>query len=182
MLSDEKGEYLVHIANIYPLKNQSYAIDLAYAMGLKLILIGDIRDKAYYDLCLNKAQEKCVNIEHVGFLDNSSITFKRIVAEAKFTIIPSFNEVLPLVAFESLMLGTQVICTNNCSIDDYLDYECGVLTFDPLQPASNLVQEATKFLEYPHDFHVIQNLLSHEYSWDGVADKLISIYEKLLSR
>ena len=50
-------------------------------------------------------------------MEKNPLVLKYLYQKAKVTAIPSYSEMVPLVAFESLSQKTPVICTNRCGIN-----------------------------------------------------------------
>ncbi len=61
----------VNVANIKPIKNQLFALELAHFLEERITFYGNIQDKAYYEVLINKVNELKMN-DKVRFIHNNS--------------------------------------------------------------------------------------------------------------
>jgi len=114
-----KKDYIVIVGTIYPLKNQLQLIKCCQKNKIKLKIIGPVGDPEYYEKCVAAASPEFV--EFVGYIENTSPEYMKLIAEALIVTIPSDREVFPLTLLESLHLGTFTLITRNCFIGNFYD-------------------------------------------------------------
>ena len=118
-------------------------------------------------------------VSFLGFMDNNSEEFMNIVAKAKLFVLPSLNEVLPISVFESLILGTPVVCTKNSSVGTYLSEKDGCALCIP-HSSKSISESIKKMYNYKIDVKE-SRLLGQRYNWDNVASQIQDVYYKTLN-
>jgi glycosyltransferase involved in cell wall biosynthesis len=137
--SDQKEDYILFIGNYIKEKG---LLDLIYAVKkynfekskkLKLICHGNIVSKSFFKL-VTEAVGDDLYITINGPINGE----KKMdcIKNAKYTILPSFNEGLPLTLLESMSVGTPIIITKVGYISEVLgnDYPlyCNVSDIDSI--------------------------------------------------
>ncbi len=97
---------------------------------------------------------------------------KTIYQKAKMTVIPSFSEMYPLVALESLSQNTAVLCTNRCGLYPK--------TMDGLFYTSPEYKILEKKITEVYDKAEIP-ITKKIDSWLDIADQHIILYESILA-
>jgi glycosyltransferase involved in cell wall biosynthesis len=172
-----KSDYIVNIGSVNQRKNQELLIRVAKELGIPLKIIGPLNDQEYYQKCVKAAEN--ANVEFLGSLNNLSSEFSNTVSGARMMILPSLSEVLPISVFESLCLGTPVLCTNNCSIDQYIQKDY-LRSFDPTnedQLMSLIRDFQEQKVEVPEEdaLELIEKL-----KWVNIAKEITNFYGKIL--
>ena len=108
-------EYILIVGRIEQNKNQLNLIKACNELNLNLIIVGEPGSdgEGYLSACKRISGS---NIHYWG-LEKNPLVLKYLYQKAKVTAIPSYSEMVPLVAFESLSQKTPVICTNRCGIN-----------------------------------------------------------------
>lgn len=163
-------KYVLIVGRIEPNKNQLNLIKAVNKLGLNLVIVGEpgISGHSYYKKC-NDISGK--NIFYWGKECNVEV-LKVLYRQAMTTVIASYSEMVPLVVFESLKMGTPVVCTNRCSISS--DVIKGV-TFTGIGVGDLVVS-------IKHSLSVDRNDLdtSRVFSWDDVARQYEKVYSSVL--
>ena len=168
-------EYVLCIANIEPRKNQKILIEACRLSKNKLILVGHIRDKEYFNtLELDDNNE----VFFYGSVENHSLEFFNLLLNAKCFILPSTLETPGLAALEAAALGIPIIVTSEgCakeyfgSIDTYYDGKKG-----DIKELSNLI---SKVFINPNLGSVKLDQIQ-KFTWDKCVDNQILVYEELM--
>jgi len=165
----EKG-YILCVGSIYPLKNQLLLADITKNMGVSLVLIGDIRDKHYFDQI-----QAYTHVNYIGTIKDKKLLASAYAAASVFTLI-SEHEIMPLVVLEALASCTPIMMTNNHSMSLNLNLE-HVKQVDPSKIAE-LKKTLTYLIEkYPNRQNINQE--STALSWREVAQQHLSLYKQL---
>ena len=110
--------------------------------------------------------------------------YKKLAAlsGADFCVIPSYSEVRSIVALEAMACGLPVIVTTGCNFPEVAEYNAGIVInpdVDELAKAMTTLLVGTR--------HGVSNmekngkrLVLEKYTWDKVADKMITAYEEIL--
>lgn len=108
-------EYILIVGRIEQNKNQLNLIKACNELNQNLIIVGEPGSdgEGYLSACKKISGS---NIHYWG-LEKNPLVLKYLYQKAKVTAIPSYSEMVPLVAFESLSQKTPVICTNRCGIN-----------------------------------------------------------------
>lgn len=163
-------DYLLSIGRVEENKNQLTLIEVAKSLNMKLIIVGESGDagRGYLDKCKQAANE---SVFFWGVEKDPKVV-KYLYQNAKITVIPSFSEMVPLVAFESLSQKTPVVCTNRCGI---AGDEIPGLFFSDIDKGS-LVMAIKEGLAYNRNQITNQGI----YTWDNIAGMYREVYENVL--
>ncbi|MDP4091073.1 MAG: glycosyltransferase family 4 protein, partial [Bacillota bacterium] len=104
--------YVLTVGKVCHRKNQLVLARVCRELNIELVLIGDIKDKAYY--------EKCMEIEgtrYLGFLDSYNIY--NAYRFARLHVLPSFVENPGLSSLEAAASGCSIVSTNQGSAAEY---------------------------------------------------------------
>lgn len=164
--------YLLTIGRVESNKNQLTLIEVAKTLNMNLIIVGEPGNggPSYLQKCKSIAGD---NVCFWGLEKNQKV-LKQLYRHAALTVIPSYSEMLPLVAFESLSQKTPVVCTNRCGIAD--DTIPG-LFFSDIDLAS-LEKAVSQACQFDRRGITEQGI----YSWTDIAKKYVEVYEKLIKK
>ncbi len=84
----------------------------------KLILVGEIKDVAYYKLCKKEMEKHPQNFCLITSLNNENIL--NMIKSSDYMIAASFNEGFGRVAIEAMLLGRLVIASKNSGYEDFI--------------------------------------------------------------
>ena len=162
-------DYLLVVGRIEENKNQLTLIEVAKALNMELIIVGESSNASsrYLEKCL-KAADKTI---YFWGLEKNISVIKQLYRNAKLTVIPSFSEMVPLVAFESLSQHTPVVCTNRCGIagDDIPG-----LCFSNISKHA-LIKSITEMCRFKRGEITNKGI----YTWSEVASMYKYVYERV---
>lgn len=164
------NEYVLIVGRIEENKNQLTLIKAVKKLGMNLIIVGEPGDDGptYMKKC------KAISNDKIFFwgVESNKHILKTLYRKAIVTVIPSYSEMVPLVAFESLSQNTPVVCTNRCGIAD--DNIPGLFFTKPDE--KSLVLSLTKVCQFD------RNLINKKgiYTWADIAKMYIQVYKNLI--
>lgn len=164
-------DYLLTIGRVEENKNQLTLIEVAKSLNMKLIIVGEPGNagSGYLEKCKKASNE---NVFFWGVEKDPKVV-KYLYQNAKLTVIPSYSEMVPLVAFESLSQKTPVVCTNRCGI---AGDEIPGLFFSDIDRDS-LIKAIKEGLTY--DINQITN--QGIYTWTDIARMYKEVYDNVLN-
>ena len=167
-------DYILCIANIETRKNQHLLIEATKLSKKKLVLVGHIREKDYF----NSLEIDNDSVFYYGSVDNHSSEFFSLLLNAKCFVLPSTLETPGLAALEAASLGIPIIVTSEgCTkeyfggIDSYYDGKRG-----DVKELSALI---TKVFLNPILGSVNLNQIK-KFTWSNCIDNQILVYEELM--
>lgn len=115
--NDKPQDYFFMAGSIGRHKNQGAAIKVAKKLGVKLILVGKIRDQDYY-----QEIKKDIDGEKIKWLGEVSFEEKvKLYREAKAFLFPIlWQEPFGLVMIEAMSCGTPVVAFNRGAVSEVL--------------------------------------------------------------
>ncbi len=163
------NKYALCVARITPQKNQLELAKACNKIGVNLVLIGNINDRAYYDECM-----KYKNVVYLGFIDSYHIY--NAYRFSKLHVLPSFMEIPGLSSLEAAASGCTIACTSEGSAGEYFkDYALYLNPYDE----ESILKAVEKGLRQRKSSQ-LKNYVLENYSWDKCIKKLYSCYERLL--
>lgn len=164
--------YILIVGRIEHNKNQESIIKIAKKEKYNLLIVGEkgIGSESYTQNC-KKIAEGSESIVFWGAEKDREV-MKAIYQKAKMTVIPSFSEMYPLVALESLSQNTAVLCTNRCGLYPK--------TMDGLFYTSPEYKILEKKITEVYDKAEIP-ITKKIDSWLDIADQHIILYESILA-
>lgn len=146
---------------------------------IKLIIAGG-GEKEYEDYIykLTKKLQIEDRVEFRGFANK--VEKKSIFLESAFIVVPSFSEVMSLVALESIMHSTPALLTRQCNFNEIEEHNAGMIM------DNNNVETIKKFILKMFDRDIEQmsknahNLAMKKFSIDSVSEKMLKEIEKII--
>ena len=164
------SKYILNVANIEPRKNQHSLIQAMSSIpDYKLVLIGHIRDKEYYDRCNIEGNERVI---FIGNLAPDSADLISSYQNATAFCLPSTLETPGIAALEAAAVGTPVVITKGGSTKEYFEesaYFVEHLSIDDIAFALRMVTSNPK---------APRGIIK---SWDLVVKNLEHIYVSIVS-
>jgi glycosyltransferase involved in cell wall biosynthesis len=168
-------KFILNVANIEPRKNQ---LNLIKAMkkypDLKLVVIGGIRDKKYFNACQHVAQDQLI---YIGKLSHESELLRSAYNACEAFVLPSTVETPGLAALEAAVSGAKILITAEGSTYEYFKDSVRYVDHTSIQSIENGLQEILK--ENKNDL-LVHGLKEH-YSWSHVVSQLENIYKQIFN-
>ena len=170
-----KSGYILQISSVYPHKRVHISMSIAKQMNVPLKVVGQIQDLSYYEKL--KRHDWYHMTEFLGFINNKSEIFDALVSSANLVILPSISEVFPISNIESIILGTNVLCTYETSARSEQE-KLGVKFVD-FNNLDNAVRSAEQLFTHrlSDEFQLIAE---KNCSWVRISNDLLVFYKGLL--
>lgn len=165
-------EFILNIGNIEPRKNQLNLIRAARSLGMRIVLIGAIRDHDYARLCMD---ESFGSILHIDYLKNDDILLRSAIAASSVFCLPSKLETPGLAALEAAAAGACLVITKEGSTFEYFDHHA--IYVDPLDVRD--ISEGIKAALAAQKSNALCNHVRSRFAWPDVVKKLGFVYESL---
>lgn len=167
-------KFVLNVANIEPRKNQLRLIQAVRDLDMKPVLIGRIRDRAYFEECMHFGRGF---VRYVGHLDHEDDLLKSAYRACGVFALPSLLETPGLAALEAAATGAKVVITAEGCTREY--FEDMVRYVDPydVDMIRREIQSASA-----HDrsgAQLADHVLSH-FTWDRTAEQLIAAYKSVV--
>ena len=168
------GPFVLNVATVDPHKNQLVLAEALQRTGIPLVLIGECRseNKQYLERLL-----RYDNVRHIGVLDPTSPLLASAYAAASVFVLPSYDEVMPLVVLEALAAGTPVVMTKNHCMR--LEVSSEILREVDPNNAQDIRASVQALLAYPPPGELVRATVQR-FTWDNVARELCRVYDRLV--
>ena len=160
------GPFILCVANIEPRKNQHMLIEAAMKLGKQLILIGNIRDPAYYDTCMQLADDR---IRYLGYLDHHDPLLRSAYSACETFALPSTLETPGLAALEAVASGCNIVITEVGATREYFGEHA--IYVNPHDSNSIIAGIAKSGALSPAPSEILP-----KFSWANTASQLIDAY------
>lgn len=171
--SKDKWDYLVYLGRIDSSKGVHIAVRASRRAGEKLVLMGPIADRTYFDALIRPFIDGR-NLTYLGEVDFE--TKVKVLSHAKALIYPvQYEEFFGLVLVEALTCGTPVIGFAKGSVREIV--KNGVTGF--------VVNNEDEIIEAVKRLHIIDPLtcrrdIENRFSAENIVKEYEEIYAKLL--
>lgn len=106
---------MIFVGRIHPIKNLLFLLGLIEKVtpkGLRLIIVGSIEDKNYWEKCLRKIEQLKVEVEIDLYLDCPHEKVKDLLAQSHLFVLPTEGENFGHAIFEALAVGCPVLISD----------------------------------------------------------------------
>jgi glycosyltransferase involved in cell wall biosynthesis len=166
------GPFALCVGNIEARKNQIRLAEAAARLKLPTILLGNIRDRAYYESALKAGQGY---VRYEGFIQHHCELLRSAYKACEVFVLPSTLETPGLAALEAAALGAKIVITREGCAQEYFGAEADYV--DPLDVES-IMYGVEQSLQRKND-----NLLSinvRQFTWQRTAQETLAGYRKLV--
>lgn len=167
--------FLLNVANIEPRKNQLALVQAVRELDIPLIMLGNIRDRDYFDHCV-AAGDGC--FRYLGYVDHYSPLLLSAYAACAAFVLPSTLETPGLAALEAAALGAKVVVTQEGCTHEY--FGDAVTYIDPHSIESiqaGIIQQLKA--PVPPD---LQARVANTFTWQTAAQQLSQVYSQVVNR
>lgn len=161
------------VGSISSYKNQ---LSVIRATKGPVVLVGQITDQNYFDLCQKEAGNR---MTYLGVFDFGNPILPSIYAAAGVTVLASDGEAFGLSVAESLASGTPAILTQNNGME--VLPEPPHLQFVDSQDLNALKNAIEIALQKGAKKSEKCRAMVRHFEWGGVARELTAVYEQVLS-
>lgn len=172
----QKENFCLHISKITDgRKNVMRLIQAAIKYQFNLVLAGSISSERDFEQ-MRKIIEINNNISYIGRVDDDTLI--QLYKKAKVFALPSINEGVGMVALDAALYGCEIVITKLGGPSEY--YNGMAFKVNPYSIAE--IGQAIKKAMYQSNFQPnLQKYIRKEYELSFCMDKLVSIYETLIS-
>ena len=172
-----EGDLVLQVASINPNKNQLNLIKAVNGLPYRLFIIGPVTTGAekYMKQCQREAGDNVVFVGELAYDDPFLASF---YAAAKVFVLPSFSEVMPLAVYEAAQAGCNLVLSNTFPVSKLIKPWVYFVTPDNPGELKLKIQQA---MESELNPELKKTALSMP-TWQDVSDRIIRIYEEVLSQ
>lgn len=167
--------FVLNIGNLEPRKNQLTLVRALKRLGLPLVLIGHLRDRAYAEQVFAEGGSR---LHYLGPLDHGDPRLASAFAACNVFVLPSVLETPGLAALEAAAAGAPLVLTAEGSTREYFE---GLADYvDPSDPGRIAagVENALANGRNP----LLKAHVEKNYSWPLVTKALPALYRLAQSR
>ncbi|GAA0718345.1 glycosyltransferase [Clostridium malenominatum] len=161
--------YILCVGRICKIKNQLTLAKICNNLNLRLVLIGNIDDKDYFNECM-----KYKNVTYLGFMDSYNIY--NAYRFAKLHASPSFIEIPGISSLEAAASGCNILTTKEGSAYEYFGDEATYC--NPFQEES-ITKGVLEGINKRKDNNLKNHILDY-YNWNKCIEKLYESYKAIL--
>ena len=165
--------FLLNVANIEPRKNQLNLVRAVRQLDIPLVLLGNIRDQAYYDRCVAEG-EGC--FRYLGYVEHHSPLLLSAYGTCSVCVLPSTLETPGLAALEAAAKGARVVITQEGCTQEYFGPD--VTYVDP-QSVESIRQGIEEQLAAPVSPGLAHRVAS-QFTWTQAARQLLQVYTQVV--
>jgi glycosyltransferase involved in cell wall biosynthesis len=167
--------FLLNVANIEKRKNQLSLIKAMKGLDLDLILLGNIRDKEYFQACLEEGNNF---VRYLGYLPHNSKLLISAYYACEAFVLPSLLETPGLAALEAAATGAKIIITEEgCTQEYFQDLATYVSPLNISSIRNGIVYEISKQKRPEIISHIRE-----KFTWQTTARQLIKAYSQVLKK
>jgi glycosyltransferase involved in cell wall biosynthesis len=161
--------FVLCVGNIELRKNQLALLEAASAVGMHVVLIGNVRDSNYFA----KIEEGYAGkYTFIDYLEHTSPLLRSAYAACEAFALPSLLETPGLAALEAAASGAPLIITQEGCTEEY--FGSGALYVDP----KSVIDISTKIVMATNqkDNFKMSTEQVRQFTWDRVAEELERAY------
>lgn len=161
-------KYVVSVGRICTAKNQLTLSKLCHELGITLVLIGPVAEKAYLRKCLQYA-----NVKYLGFMDSYNVY--NAYKFARVHVLPSFAEVTSLSSLKAAASGTNIVVTEEGASREYFK-DMGIYC-NPYDESS--IKEAIIEGYEKRKTSKLKDYIEENFTWKKAIEEIYKSYLEL---
>lgn len=172
--SEPKGDYIVYFGRIHHDKGTKESVEIAQALGIRLVIAGIIQDQGYFNEYV-KPFLKNGEIEYIGSVGPE----KRdaLLGNARLLLHPiNFSEPFGLSIVEAMACGTPVVAFNKGSMPELISDDVNGYLVENVAEAIERIKEIDSI-----DRTACRKVVEEKFSKEIMALNYIDVYRKILS-
>lgn len=170
-----ESPYILYVSSFYRLKNHRVLIETSQKVGRKVILVGNAKDKQYYNECC-EAAERSGSV--MIFSDVTRADLGWLYKHADLYVCPSLFEGFALTPLEALQFGVPIVLSDLPVLREV--YGDGFIYCDPSSVES--VSCAVNAVDDEYRTRCKHSEVGSRYTWEKFAQTNVEIYRKLYAR
>ncbi|MPN11279.1 hypothetical protein SDC9_158580 [bioreactor metagenome] len=159
---------MVSVGRICAAKNQLTLSKLCHELGITLVLIGPVAEKAYLRKCLQYD-----NVKYLGFMDSYNVY--NAYKFAKVHVLPSFVEVTSLSSLEAAASSTNIVVTEEGASREYFK-DMGIYC-NPYD--ENSIKEAIVKGYAKRKSSKLKEYIENNFTWKKAIEEIYKSYLEL---
>ncbi|GAB2896683.1 hypothetical protein GCM10027046_27690 [Uliginosibacterium flavum] len=167
--SGVRGDFVLNVANVEPRKNQLRLIEAVKRLGMKLVMIGGVRDQGYFEQCMELGRG-CLT--YIPALPHDSDVLRSAYAACSIFALPSTLETPGLAALEAACVGARVLVTEVGCTQEY--FQTSAVYVAPMS-VDSIVEGLRRGLARP-DSDAARDLVREKFTWPVVVERLLDVY------
>jgi glycosyltransferase involved in cell wall biosynthesis len=167
--SGVRGDFILNVANVEPRKNQLRLIEAVKRLGMKLVMIGGIRDQAYFAQCMELGRG-CLT--YIPALPHDSDVLRSAYAACSIFALPSTLETPGLAALEAACVGARVLVTEVGCAQEY--FQTSAVYVAPMS-VDSIVEGLRRGLARPNS-NAARDHVREKFTWPVVVERLLDVY------
>lgn len=165
--------FILNLANVEHRKNQLNLIRALKGTGLKLKIVGNIRDQDYFNQCMSEGEGF---VEFLGYLEHGSELHRSAYAACDLFALPSTLETPGLAALEAGAAGSRIAVTEEgCTREYFRDHA----TYLDHRAPEKILEGILKALKTPPSTKLSRHILKN-HTWAVAGKQLLQVYEDVL--
>lgn len=160
--------YILCVGKLSKKNNQIALAEACDKLGLKLVLIGNAKDKQHLDDII-----EFKNVLYLGTMDDYNLY--NAYKFAKLYVNPSFEETTSLYSLEAAANGCNIVCTQNGSSVEYFKDMASYFNPYEINDISRILQIIIKKRK---DKKLVNHIIE-KYSWEKSARDLYEAYLRI---
>lgn len=164
------NNYILCVGRIYDKNNQLSLAKICGDLGIQLVLIGSIKDKKYFNECMNFK-----NVIYLKFMDSYNIY--NAYKFAKLHVLPSFVESFEVSSLEAAASGCNIVATREGYAEEY--FKDMAIYCDPYEQNS-IYSAIEDGIKKKKDINLKSYVLEN-FNWEKCIRTLYDSYVKILS-
>lgn len=169
-----EGPFVLCVGNIEARKNQLALLAAARQVDVQVILLGNVRDRAYFDRMTREYEGV---FRYLGHLDHESELLRSAYAACSAFALPSLLETPGLAALEAAAAGAALVITREGCTEEYFGPDAYLV--DP-GDVGDIARQLLRALESTHPSEALRRRV-RRFTWDHVGEELEQAYAKARS-
>ncbi|HHL39840.1 MAG TPA: glycosyltransferase [Deltaproteobacteria bacterium] len=170
-----EGPFVFNAANVEPRKNQLSLVRALKGTGMRLVIAGGVRDRAYFEACMAEGGGFTA---YVGRIAHEDDLLKSAYGGCELFVLPSLLETPGLSALEAAAAGARLVVTAVGSAREYFGDEA--VYVDPYD-VDDIRRGIGEGLARERG-GALRRLVTERYTWENTAAEVVSAYEAVLGR
>ncbi|MCX7992098.1 MAG: glycosyltransferase family 4 protein [Fimbriimonadales bacterium] len=167
-------EFVLNVGRVEDRKNQLRLVQAAQALGVPIIIIGQIASRRIYQQCLEVGKGL---VRFLPPLAHDDPLLASAYAACRVFALPSLLETPGIAALEAGVAGARIVVT---PVGGAREYFGGHAIYPKPRSVESIRDSLEQAWNRPHDPDAQRRHLLTHYSWERVAQRTLKVYQQLL--